>query len=67
MVDCKIEWKEYQQLVIEDFRGWRKTWQDYGWKRTEKVSTKFWNSGDNVLWEAEIGIGKKQTDRSKGW
>ena len=57
-VDGKIEWKEYQQLVIEGFRGWEEHMEVYGWEGTKKVYNKSRNSGD--IWAAEIGIGKKK-------
>ena len=52
--------------MIDDLEDERNTWQDYRWQ-AEKVYNKLGNSGDIVLWTAEIAIGKKLlTDTNKG-
>ena len=45
-VDGNIEWEEYQQLVVEGFRGWEEYMEVLWMERTEKVYNKFGNSGD---------------------
>ena len=69
MIDGKIEWEKYQQLVIEDFRGWEEH-MEVLWMGTNRESVqqiwKLWRH--IVLLAVVIGIGKKKLmDRSRGW
>ena len=68
-VDGKIEWEEYQQLVMEGFRG-REEHMEVLWMGKDRESVEqIWELWCHiVLQAAEIGIGKKKlTERSKDW
>ena len=67
--DGKIEWEEYQQLVIEGFRGCEEHMEVLWMKMDRKSVQQIWELWRHIVpWEAEIGIEKKKlVTRSKGW
>ena len=59
-VDGKIEWEEYQQLVMDSFRVWEEHLEVL-WMGKDRKCTQIWELWRHiVLWATEIGIGKKK-------